>query len=618
MHVLTEFNLASQEISLLFIGNQDTYLTLHQHLSCEGYYLFTIDIENIQASLAQHLPDLVLLDLDISTKNSIEICATIHDHVCDLPILIHGNANQTHIIESAFQAGAIEFFPKPLNPIIMGRRIKNILQAQHNAFALKEKNTYLHYILNSATDYAIISADIDFNITFINPAFENMFQRSFSQVRCHSLQHFFMVHLKHNHFLTIAHDVMQGEIHTWVQQYKGQHLQLRLSSVVDDQQVCVGYALSALDISQRIQDKKTLLLTHQVFDKAVEGICVLDHRWHIIDCNEAFLHMLKVTSSELINRHVRTLHPTTHQKGLHRDIVETVQKTGAWKGVMHLGQTSQKTHGYWLSLSVLKDEQGNISHYVGLFTDIQQYDASRRLTYQTQKMEAMRTLVGGVAHHFNNMLAGILGGIFLAKDEENKTARIQFLENSEELGFQAGDMIHQLARFSHKDESLKHELALQEAIHAYVKNLSEEQQQRLTLNMACFPLLVQSDLTQFEQVFKSIIDNAFEAVSTVSSPHIQVTLTRTHPSHTFYQTHTELQDDYYAELSIRDNGIGISPKILPHVFDPFFTTKDIGKGCGLSLAIAYNIVEEHGGVIEAHSQERQTTFTIYLPLLRGI
>lgn len=219
----------------------------------------------------------------------------------------------------------------------------------------------------------------------------------------------------------------------------------------------------------------------------------------------------------------------------------------------------------------------------------------------------------------NNMLAGVLGNIYLAKDDAKAIPAIfNRLDLMEKGALRAADMIAQLLAFARKGviemKPIRIALFIKEALTllrtAVPSNVTFEQY------ICSETLPVQADRTQLQQVLMNLINNARDAIAGIDQPCISVRLEPFQTDDTFLQKHPYFQAGHYARLSVSDNGCGISDSQKEHIFEPFFTTKDIGKGTGLGLAMVMGAIKSHHGFIELDSQlGKGTTFHVFLPLL---
>ncbi len=238
---------------------------------------------------------------------------------------------------------------------------------------------------------------------------------------------------------------------------------------------------------------------------------------------------------------------------------------------------------------------------------------------QSQKMEATGTLVGGIAHNFNNMLAGLTGNLYLAKKKSSNNPDVmKKLEQAEKLSFEAANMIKQLLTFARKGIVEIKTFGL----NSFMKEISKLCESSIPDNikynqqLCREELVVAGDATQLQQVLLNLINNARDAVSGVSQPEISLTFNEFEADKNFMIAHPKVGGNLFAHLIIKDNGTGINDKDREHIFEPFYTTKEVGLGTGLGLSMVYGAIQSHGGVIEVDSRLGEgTAFHIYLPLV---
>jgi len=257
----------------------------------------------------------------------------------------------------------------------------------------------------------------------------------------------------------------------------------------------------------------------------------------------------------------------------------------------------------------------------GIMTDITERQNLQGQLRQSQKMEALGTLVGGIAHDFNNMLAGITGNLYLARRKvEDRPDVVEKLKNIEQLSSRAADMIGQLLAFARKSMVQTQPLSLT----AFMKESFKLAQVSIPESIAFHrricgtDLMVTGDATQLQQVLMNLLSNARDAVAGVDKPAISVKLSEYKADDAFLRAYPGLVGRRLARLTVEDNGGGISEEHLNNIFEPFFTTKAVGNGTGLGLSMVYGSVQSHGGAVRVDSKAgRGTSFHIYLPLLDG-
>lgn len=235
--------------------------------------------------------------------------------------------------------------------------------------------------------------------------------------------------------------------------------------------------------------------------------------------------------------------------------------------------------------------------------------------YQSQKIEAIGRLAGGVAHDFNNILSIIIGyaEIVIGQLPMGSQAA-QDLCIIKDAGHKAAALTHQLLAFSRKQVLQMQTVDLNELVNNLIKMLRRTIGENIVLDVLTGnnPLLAHVDPGQIEQVLLNLTINARDAMPkggqlSIAAKEITVV--------TGEEGHPEgVAPGTYSVLTITDTGCGMSPEIQEKIFEPFYTTKELGKGTGLGLATVYGIVNQHGGVISVNShQELGTTFNVYLP-----
>jgi len=264
------------------------------------------------------------------------------------------------------------------------------------------------------------------------------------------------------------------------------------------------------------------------------------------------------------------------------------------------------------------NDKGEIIGLIGMSRDITAYKALEEQFYQAQKMESIGTLVGGIAHEFNNTLAAIVGRLYLAKNGSlNNINVMRHLDNISLLSDRAAEMIQQLLAFSRKGTVQKKVFDLQGFFKETFKLHKFSIPENITIetHFSDDALIIHGDSTQLQQILINLLHNARDAVENVKSPRITVAMEIYEADHSFSQFHKCLEGEYFAHLTVEDNGSGISKQDKEKVFEPFFTTKEVGKGTGLGLAMTYGAIQTHHGFINIDSELNQgTSMHIYIPL----
>ncbi len=278
-------------------------------------------------------------------------------------------------------------------------------------------------------------------------------------------------------------------------------------------------------------------------------------------------------------------------------------------------------------LKPLRDGEGQIIGVLGIGFDVTEREQANgeraKLTAQlrqSQKLEAIGRLAGGVAHDFNNLLTCIIGNLTLAENLSPPGSPIaRHLAGANAAAESAATLTRQLLAFGRKQVIAPRTLNLTALIHRVHDMLQRLIGESITLRTSCAPDLwaVYADPGQLEQVLVNLIVNARDAITGNGEIVLET------KNLDLLKPHTEaigtLPPGKYVMLSVRDSGRGMSEGVRAKLFEPFFTTKETGAGTGLGLATVYGAVEQNGGAITVESElGAGTTFRIFLPMVTSL
>jgi PAS domain S-box-containing protein len=375
----------------------------------------------------------------------------------------------------------------------------------------------------------------------------------------------------------------------------------------------------AMDVTERKGAEEKIRTLSLSVEQANELIMITDLNGIIEYVNPAFSRTTGYSEEEAIGQNPRMLKSGQQDKDFYLEMWDVIKSGQSWQGRVVDRKKDGSLYPAMLTVSPIYNEAGEITNYVGSQQDLSVYEELERKFHQAQKMEAVGTLVGGIAHEFNNTLAGITGNLYLAKQKASQTPDVvEKLEVIEKLSFRSAELIKALLSFARKGIVQKApiplNLFLKENIKLYRASLPESI--NLDSDIETRSVTINGDASLLQQAMLNIINNARDALYEAENPSVSIKLREFSAYSEFLDAHPECKSGNYACISISDNGIGIKSDDIPHIFEPFYTTKGVGKGTGLGLAMAYGTMQTHGGAIEIETAEEVGTLVrIYLPLL---
>ena len=245
---------------------------------------------------------------------------------------------------------------------------------------------------------------------------------------------------------------------------------------------------------------------------------------------------------------------------------------------------------------------------------------------ESQKMEALGTLAGGVAHDFNNIVATILGNVELAcQDVGPAHAAIESLEEIRKAGTRAKELVRQILVFGRRQTLERRMILLEPVVQESTRFLRAMLPAGVNLTVECAAGVpaVLADANQIQQVLLNLCGNAWQALQGQERQGvIEVRVDErtvgdvqmTESERRLSTERIDLRPGRYACLAVSDNGTGMDAATRARIFEPFFTTKPVGEGTGLGLSVVHSIVKDHDAGIEVRSSPGEgTTFRIYFP-----
>jgi len=372
----------------------------------------------------------------------------------------------------------------------------------------------------------------------------------------------------------------------------------------------------ARDITERKQAEDERLRLASATRQTAESVLLTDEEGRIQYVNPAFERTTGRRLSDVVGKTLRDLYGNVEEGALFHNLWARLNEGRQWSGRISSKREDGSALEEDVSITAITDSAGGALGFVSVARDVTEQIRMETLLRQSQKMEAIGQLAGGVAHDFNNILQAIKGYTALTQSVLDRDDRAQtYLVEVEKASDRAGDLVRQLLTFS-RHESLRHEyLNLADVVAGVMKMLRRLIGENLEFEVhtASDGEFVYADRGQIEQVLMNLCVNARDAMPDGGRITIQTGVTEFDRDGA--GENRWARPGRFAWFSVRDTGCGISDEVAERIFEPFFTTKGIGEGTGLGLATVYAIVERHEGLLHLDSKPHGgCTFEVYLPV----
>ena len=401
----------------------------------------------------------------------------------------------------------------------------------------------------------------------------------------------------------------------------------------------------------RLEQANQLLI--QALESARDGIMITDLQGTILKVNQALENLTGYSRQELVGQNPRLLKSGAHLPEFYAGMWQTIMARGSWQGELTNRRKDGALRQTSMTISPIVDQQGRLTHFVGIQRDITEHKQLERQLLQAQKMQSVGTLAGGIAHEFNNLLAGINGYAALGLREPDLTPTLkEFLQNVVDLSERAATLTRQLLAFARKPALVRTRVSLLDLLRASADLAARTLHLEVTLDIPPpdqVRPLVEADANQLQQALINLTLNARDAILALHTRSAEgdrgnekteavegasslppspfpappsgggkVVFRLRHVLLTAEQAGfpQRVPPGDYLVVEVRDRGLGMSAEVLNQALDPFFTTKEVGQGTGLGLPVVFGIVQGHQGFLTIESDPGQgTCAALYLPRL---
>ncbi|OGU13412.1 MAG: hypothetical protein A2076_17340 [Geobacteraceae bacterium GWC2_53_11] len=509
-------------------------------------------------------PDLILLDIMMAGMDGYETCRRLklQESTSDIPVIFMSALAETGHKVHGLAAGAVDYITKPFQQEELLARVGVHLSIRDLNRRLKESNDLLEARVEARTlDLAIANRELEDEIAERQAAQE----------------------------------------------------QLQEQTVILEEKV---EELQVAQLALRTSEQKF----RAIFDQTFQLIGLTTPEGIMLEVNQTALTFCGATEVEVLNKPFWETPWWNTSPDQHEFVRTAVQRAAAGEFVRFetvYVTPAGVTHHIDFSLKPIKDADNKVVMLIPEGRDITSFKKLEDQLRQSQKMEAIGTLAGGVAHDFNNILTAIMGfaGILNAKLGDSPHAH--FADDILAAADRAATLTQSLLAFSRKQVMETKPEEVNEIVRTISKILRRVIGEDIELHCTFAPdeLTIMGDCGQIEQVLMNLAVNARDAMPKGGT----VSITTERMELTEELIGATLKPGPYAKITISDTGCGIDETTRQRIFEPFFTTKEVGKGTGLGLSIVYGIIKQHGGDVTVYSEVGNgTSFKIYLPLVASV
>ncbi|MDR3403503.1 MAG: PAS domain S-box protein [Chthoniobacter sp.] len=491
--------------------------------------------------------------------------------------------------------------------------------------ALRTSEARLHAIIHNTPNVAVELYDMDGRVRFWNEAATRMFGWEIDEAIGKTLDQLIHTREEAESFLQLLHQLSGTGKPLGPLEY---HFQRRDGSE--------GWCLSTIfeipgfdgvpmfvcmdvDITERKQAETAMRQSEERFRQVVENI---QEVFWMLDAKDGRLLYISPGYEKIWGRSSEALyqspdgwfdaiHPDDRERVPHRSTLGAEQFDEEYRIIRPDGSVR------WIHDRAfpIRDGHGHVYRLAGVAEDVTERRQIEERLRQSQKMEAIGQLAGGVAHDFNNILAAVMMEVELAATAKNLPADTR--EGLQVIGAaadKAAALTRQLLLFSRRQVMQPRRLDINGVVTTLAKMLQRilGEDVKVQLRLHPSPLVAHADAGMLDQVIMNLAVNARDAMP--AGGRLIIETSERHITEDELRASPDASAGQHVCLSVSDTGMGMTEDVKAHLFEPFFTTKQPGKGTGLGLATIFGIVKQHRGWIRVYSEiARGTTFRIFLP-----
>jgi len=370
-----------------------------------------------------------------------------------------------------------------------------------------------------------------------------------------------------------------------------------------------------IDITNRKKNEEKIEEQARLLDESSDAIVVIDDSGLVRFWNKSAETIYGWVTKDVVGKDLRSLlYPP--DEALHYDTaLAEISQSGEWYGeANHITKSKKKLliDGHWKQVT-----SKHFGHRVILMvnTDITEKRRNELCTLRAQKLEMLTLLTSGIAHDLHNILAPVAMSIGLIEEEPENPNTPRILETIKQSTQNGLNLVKKILAFGKGVKGEKAKIEITKIVVETLDQFTRMNTKRIAIKnkIGRKKYYVDGDRQQLEQVLYNLYGNARDALNVGGTLEIIVGTPSDNIDRLRENTHAERNK--FVDITVRDNGIGITEEDMKRVFDPFFTTKENDRGTGLGLTIVQSIVQRHGGEITIESQyQKGSAFHVLLPI----
>jgi PAS domain S-box-containing protein len=489
-----------------------------------------------------------------------------------------------------------------------------------------ESERRFRLMVENVRDYAIFMLDVDGRVTSWNAGAEAIKGWSEAEILGQSFNRFYpetaLMNGQPQRELAAAAALGRVEDESWRLRRDGSRFwaSVVITALRDDKGVLIGFCKITRDISERRRMEQTLRDSEERFRKLAEtasdGIVTVDDAGMITYANAALETLSGYGPDGLNGRPLTLIMPESRRKAYHDGMtcyLTTGVRRRPWRNI-ELSLLHADGHEVPVEISFSEAVDEGRRCFAAIIRDVTERRRLQAQLLESQRLETIGTLAGGIAHELNNLLQPILIFVKLARDATTDNDMAECLDNALESARQARDIVLRVLAFARKTPEPATPIPLLREVAASATFAARLLPPGLRVHLEIdrddgLALICRGEMSQ-------VITNLFTNAAHAMADHGEITVTAGRVEIAPYSPESGLNPGSWFRIEIRDSGCGMDEAVRRQVFDPFFTTKPVGRGTGLGLSVVHGIVTGWQGDIKVTSRPGcGTSFIIHIPIL---